>query len=64
MAKKKRSKNKHRPEKYIRERCKFRCDNRSCKAELLSAEEKADGYCHKCSLILRFKKKIEERFKD
>ncbi len=55
-------KNKRRPNKYVREKGKLRCENIKCKAELLSAEEKADGFCHKCSLKPRFKKILERRF--
>lgn len=57
-------KNKSRPPKHIREKCKFRCGNKKCGVELLGAEEKINGYCHKCSLIPKFKRKIEARFKN
>lgn len=55
---------KYRPQRKEREKTKFRCANKNCRAELLDADEKLDGYCHKCSLKQKFKKRIERAFKD
>jgi len=54
---------KYRPPKNIREKFKLRCKNFNCNAELLSAEEKVDGFCFKCSKIPKYKKIINNKFK-